>query len=581
MTRTVTPKEIAKLLEGRKSALRLKVLFRSAGKENVFDALNLYAGDFPDTMKIRRLTEAFSLPESDLRRMSESGNSAQRRICRLILLGSSAGSAENTLLQKGLTDSNALIRTDSARFAAAGMDRTRLYNQLIKLIREDPDSRVRAAAGKRLAVSFADLYAVDFEGLPLLSRMLILDALEGNTRSDEERAEVLLLSKNKEASFRAARALQRWGTLGRLFESGTAEALSILEAAASNGVADYLENFSPAKSSRKELAVKLAGHAGRDDLVRSILGSRAPETPREDLSLRDIEELEKKLFPLSETAYEELAEELSRLPLDEANFRRSVTLAFPPPDKERITVVLYTMAALGGWNDWVPRIAESIDHEDPDIRRSAAASLAVLAPAQAIERLPSLLSDPVDRVRRSAARGLAVLSSEGGGSYLAEYLSGAPSEDEKESILAGIREAGGTAPARCILENAEYLNDAAKGDLLAHGPDGAAVKLLAEGITSAASLKKAAAFAGPRAGESFLKAWEIVDSSARKKLLSWTDSSGWASSLPLRLKEGGRNEKKLIRALLAPLNSEEKHALFDQTIEKAAGADKRRLKSLL
>ena len=579
MTGTLSAEGITKALDSRKPAKAMKALSLTAGEGAVFEALDAYSGDFPDPAKIRRITLALNAPEADLRTMSESENSSVRRISRLLLLQHTAGMVEDAALQKGLSDPSARIRADAARFTGEGGDRTRLYNQLIKLIREDPDARVRAAAGKRLAMSFADLYAVDFDGLPPISRMLILDALGGVTRSDEEKAEALLNSTDGEASFRAARALQRWGTLARIYASGGSETSSVLETAASKGVVEFLEGSSP-DDSHRDLAVRLAGMAGRDDLVRAFVGTRSPETPMDDIGLRDIDGIERMIFSLAEKEGAELKKRLGALPLDETHFRHTVEQAFPPPEADRIAGTLFEMAAFGGWTDWAPRIADALENEDPDIRCSAAAALSSLDPAAAAEKLPFLLTDPVDRVRSSAARGLASLAEEGGGGHLAEYLSGAHPEGEKESVLSGVREAGGAALARCIIDNADFLDDAAKGDLMARGMDSVGVELLADGFTTISSLKNAAAAAGPEAGESFLAAWETVDAAARKRLLSWIGASGWAGSLPSRLRKGGRMEKKRIRKLLAPLGPDERHTLFDPVIEGIGGREKRNLKRI-
>ncbi|MCK5735110.1 MAG: hypothetical protein KAH21_01480, partial [Spirochaetaceae bacterium] len=238
--------------------------------------MNILLGDLPDGLQIRKTALALNLPESDLRSLSESQNKSTRRIARLILLESKTGVTEDPLLQKGLSDKSAVIRSDAARFAGTGADRTRLYNQLIRLIREDTDQRVRKAAGKRLTDSFADLYSVDFNGLPPLSQMLIIDALEGHSRVDEERLESLLESKNRETSFKAARSLQSWGTLKHLYNKGNSSGNSILKQAASLGVADYLED-EIINDNNREWSVILAGLAGRDDLVRGF--SRTQEGP--------------------------------------------------------------------------------------------------------------------------------------------------------------------------------------------------------------------------------------------------------------------------------------------------------------
>jgi len=573
-------KDIGTALESRSSERAFRDYRRSVGDAEAEKALDQWLGDVPEPARIRRAAAALDRPEADLKRMAESDDQASRRLGRLVLLDRGAGSDDAALLQKGLSDPVARIRCDAARFVSVGDDRTRLYNQLIRLIREDPDVHVRSSAGRRLAGSFDDLYSMDFEGLPPLSRMLLLDALEGVTRSDEERAEVLLNASDGEAAFRAARCLMKWGTLARYFRSGGSESAAVLERCAALGVVDYLEG-ADVDQARRESAVRLAGLAGRDDLVRRFTGSASPNQDELHEPIRTVEELEALVDRLAALDGDERENALGELPLDETGFRTALERAFPPPERDRSTTVLFDIARAGRWTSWAGRIGKALNHEDPDIRRAAAEALPSIDPESAESALPPLLTDPVDRVRRRAAHGLASLASGGGCPALAEYLSLETDEKERSAVLDGVRRSGGAAIARCITDNAGVMPPESVGALLAEGIDSVGVELLVDGFSSAADLKKALQSAGPPAGESMVAAWSAVDSSARRRLLSWIGASGWADGLPALFDARGRREFDRIRSLLEPMDAEARGTLLQTAAEKSSGRSRRYMKRLM
>lgn len=566
-------------LESRHSARAFQTYLQSAGDKTAYNALDSYLGDFPDGQQIRKAALALNLPEADLRNMAVSDQEATRRVSRLVLLESMTAVIEDPLLQKGLSDQSAVIRSDTARFTGTGTDRTRLYNQLIKLIREDPDTRVRKSAGKRLAESFADLYAIDFDGLPPLSRMLILDALEGHTRIDEERAESLLLSKDKEAAFRAARNLLRWGTLKHVFQKGGSPGNAILKKAAALGVAGYLDE-TDINDANRERAVDLAGQAGRDDLVRRFSNSDNSPGTRENLIPPALREVEKTVLSLMDIEYEERNRRINELPIEDPGFRKAVEIAYPPPETDISAEILFDMARLGHWSEWSERLSAALSSGDPDIRRSAVLALAVIDPEAAVSDLPSILMDNIGRVRRAAACALASIPSGLGCPQLAEYLKDETEEEQREAVLSGIRDAGAAALARCILDNSENISTAIAGELLSEGIDDIGVELLADACTDETILSDIIRHAGYFFGESILAALPKVDGNARKQLLSSLTASNWADSIPIMIGIDNRDSGSRLSVILKNLSKEELTSLFETVLKKTDVRSRRRIRKL-
>ena len=564
----------AKALDSRKPGKDFRGVVSQFGEEAAWSALDDRLGDIPDAQLLRKTAVALDLPEADLRARTDSPVSSIRRLSRIVLLESLTGAVEDAQLHKGLTDPVARIRADSARFVAPGVDRTRLYNQLIHLIREDPDARVRAAAGRRLAVSFADMYSVEFDGLPDLSKMLILDALDGHTRIDEERAESLLLeSKDTEAPYRAARRLLQWGTLTNLFLRGGHDAQRILEKAAKLGVVEFL-TVKTIPEDKLEWALSLAEKANRQDLVWRMVRLRDKKKPSKIVHLPSVDETERIVLNAYDSKEEIRRKRISEFPLNDETFKKSVETAFPPPEKDVLSCVLFDMAGLGRWTDWRERIIDGLTHVDPDVRGCAAAALATLTPKKASVLISPLLTDPVPRVRQGCARALASIPSENGCQEIAFFLGLDESKQDRDILIQGIRDAGGAALAKCILDNVEELDNQNIGALLEAGVDEVGAELLADGFTAISDLKTAASVAGPKLGESFLRAWDSFEESSRKRVLSWIEASGWAQSV-------SHISLDKAKKLLKPLTAEFRTELIESLIESAEGKTRRRLRKLM
>ncbi|MDF1569122.1 MAG: hypothetical protein RQ801_01520 [Spirochaetaceae bacterium] len=565
---------VVRALDSRKPGRDFKEVVSQFGEEAAWSALDSRLGDMPDAQLLRKAAVALDLPEADLREKTDSPVASIRRLSRIVLLESLMGAVEDAQLHKGLSDSVARIRSDAARFVAPGVDRTRLYNQLIRLIREDPDTRVRAAAGRRLALSFADMYSVDFDGLPDLSKMLLLDALDGHTRIDEERAESLLLaSKDPEAPYRAARRLLQWGTLTNLFSRGGSDSKKILERAAELGIVEFL-TVKTIPEDKLEWALQLSEKANRQDLVREITRIRDKKNVTKKVHQPSIYEIEQIVMKAYDPQEEVRRKRISDLPLDDKTFKRSVEMAFPPPEKDISSCVLFDMARFGHWTDWTDRIIDGLTSVDPDVRGCAAAALATLTPERAASLISPLLTDTVPRVRRVCARALASIPSGNGCEEIAFYLRLDESDQDRDIIIRGVRDAGGAALAKCILDNVEELDNQNIGNLLEEGVDEVGAELLTDGFTTISSLKTAASIAGPKLGESFLLAWNSIDESSRKRVLSWIGASGWAVSAS----KGSIDEAKV---LLKPLSAESRTELLETLIESAEGKNRRRLRKLM
>jgi len=568
-------REVHSALESRKSPRKLKDLFRTYGENPIFDALNELSGDLPDSQNIRKTALALDRPEADLRTMAESSRESQRRIARLILLETGTGLSDDPLLQKGLSDISAVIRTDTARFTGTGTDRTRVYNHLIRLIREDPDIRVRRAAGKRLIDSFADLYSVDFSGLPPLSQMLFIDALEGHSRIDEERVESLLHSDDAETAFRAGRTLQKWGTLKQRFQNiENASIDDTLKIAASLGVADYLENVIINDTNRNQ-AIELAKTAGRNDLVSRFTEGAKQLKIQTETTLKYFSEIQNIIDELLKLDTESREQEIKKLPLDNPVFREAVESAFPEKFFDRTFQLLFEMARIGQWENWTDRIVTGLSAGDPELTISAIDALAVIDREAVLRMVPPMLADSTNRIRRSAARALASITSEEGILKLVEYLKGEPPEEEKlESVYSGISDAGGTAPVRCILGNTGVLSSQTIGKLLDQGIDEHGVKLLAEGFTDTGDLAELLKYSGYKAGFSILSAWPALEESTRKHFLSSLAAAEWGYSIP-------RENNPGLQTVLKQLSREERTLLLEPVHEITGGKHRRYIHKLM
>jgi len=565
-------KDVRSAVDNRKPSRAFKDVLKLYGEDAVYMVLDTFLGDLPDGQRIRKTALAISLPEADLRHKADSAELSIRRISRLILLESKTAVSEDPLLQKGLSDKSAVIRCDAARFTGSGTDRTRLYNHLIRLIREDPDIRVRRAAGKRLSDSFADLYSVDFAGLPPLSQMLIIDALEGHSRVDEERVESLLSSRDKEISFRAARTLQRWGTLKRLFFSGLD--IDSLKTAASLGVADYLEGIS-LNNDNISLATEIAGLAGREDLVRGFTGEHGGfenHEKSESSVFSDIADTVHRLVKMDEKMRKET---LVKLPLKNPDFKSAVESAFPESFMDISQTVLIDMARLGDWKDWSSRIIDGLNSGDPEISSSAIPALAELDPQTALSVLPPVLMNSNKEIRIAAAEALASIPSGNGVLELGEYLKNERGEEELlQDVLTGIRSAGGAALARCILDNFRTIGMEIAGKLLSNGIDELGVELLADGITDETELTDLLRHAEYPGGVSILAAWPALGESSRKKFLSSLIASGWGRTIPAEKSSG-------VMGILNYLSSQERKDLLEPILHNAGGKHRRQIQKLI
>jgi hypothetical protein len=580
MTASKNKSEVCSALESRQPARSFRDCTQSIGEDAALSALDEYLGDYPDGQKIRKTALALDLPENELRVMAESSDNIKRRISRLLLLEITTGITEDSLLQKGLTDKSAKIRCDAARFTGTGADRTRLYNQLIRLIREDPDARVRKSAGKRLAESFADLYSIDFDGLPALSRMLILDALEGHSRIDEERAEAMLDDKSRETAFRAARNLQRWGTLGRLVKDGSKSAIEILKKAAALGVAEYLEKADTNNVNHDEI-VELAGRAGRDDLVRRLSKNKNSPGSAGITVPPALREMEKTIIRLTNLPSDDRKKLIDELPIEDPGFRKAVENAYPPPERDISSEVLFELARYGQWVEWSDRLSAALSSEESSIRRSAITALSEIAPGEAVKKIPSFLLDSSEIVRESAAAALASIPSGKGCPLLAQYLKDEPEPENRNSVITGIRSAGAAALARCILDNWELLGAAAAGEMLMEGIDEVGVELLADGFTDETDITDLLKHSGFKGGLSLLRAWNAVDVNARKRLLSCLMASGWAEGIPGQLEREQRLKTQNLSETLKILNRDELTQLLEPVAKKADGRNRRLIRSIM
>lgn len=456
--RSTIPMSLERVMENRRPLKAFTRYRGAAGEGAAFAGIDEYLGDDPPKTRIRRIVTLLEEAGWDNQGLVEAEEPSVRRIARLIPLQRSGDSAGDTRLREGFTDSFGRIRGDTARFFHAGggeEERALVYRELVRLVQEDPDTRVRRAAARRLRSSFADMPGADFSELPGHRRMFALDYLDGQSPGDEKHAVSLMESPDGEAAFLAARRLDQWGVLGRCFDVDEPGGAALLERASRLGAADYLEyGWIPEK--KRNQALQLAENAGRRDIVRSLTPPEGGTPGREravapgaasGAALGADEDA-----PITAAAVETMIERMEGLEDDglkalmetwnTASFRHLLEMMFPPPDEDRWSVIFFALARIGGWAQWASRAAGALESTDPDIRHAAALCLAETDPEAAAGALTALLPDPVERVRRGAARALAALPSGRGAAALADYLGDSPSAED-EAVLLGLEDAAG------------------------------------------------------------------------------------------------------------------------------------------
>lgn len=459
---------LERVMENRRP-LRAFTRYRgAAGECAAFAGIDDYLGDDPPKTRIRRIAALLEEAGWDNQGLFEAEESSIRRIARLIPLQRSGDSGGDARLREGFTDSFGRIRGDTARFFHAGggeEERGLVYRELVRLVQEDPDARVRRAAARRLRSSFADMPGADFSELPGHRRMFVLDYLDGQSPGDEKHAVSLMESPDGEAAFLAARRLDQWGVLGRCFDVDEPGGSALLERASRLGAADYLE-YGWIPEEKRNHALKLAENAGRRDIVRSLTpppeGGASGGTPGRERAVAPPRGTPGAApgaspgadedAPMTAAAVEAMIERMEGLEDDglkalmgtwnTAGFRHLLEMMFPPPDEDQWSVIFFALARIGGWAQWASRAAGALESTDPDIRHAAALCLAETDPEAAAGALTALLPDPVDRVRRGAARALAALPSGRGAAALADYLGDSPSAED-EAVLLGLEGAAG------------------------------------------------------------------------------------------------------------------------------------------
>ena len=465
--RSTIPMSFERVMENRRPLKAFTRYRGAAGEGAAFAGIDDYLGDDPPKTRIRRIAALLEEAGWDNQGLVEAEEPSVRRIARLIPLQRSGDSGGDARLREGFTDSFGRIRGDTARFFHAGggeEERALVYRELVRLVQEDPDTRVRRAAARRLRSSFADMPGADFSELPGHRRMFVLDYLDGQSPGDEKHAVSLMESPDGEAAFLAARRLDQWGVLGRCFDVDEPGGAALLERASRLGAADYLE-YGWIPEEKRNQALQLAENAGRRDIVRSLMppegaGSggtsgreRAVAPPRgtpgaapraapgadEDapMTAAAVEAVIERMEGLEDDGLKALMETWNT-----AGFRHLLEMMFPPPDEDRWSVIFFALARIGGWAQWASRAAGALESTDPDIRHAAALCLAETDPEAAAGALSALLPDPVDRVRRGAARALAALPSGRGAAALADYLGDSPSAED-EAVLLGLEDAAG------------------------------------------------------------------------------------------------------------------------------------------
>jgi len=541
---------------------------RSDGNKVNFSIMDEYLGDFPATRRIRKLANKLRRTGAELREMAESPDDGTRRIARLIIaLGKPT---EPAFFQKGISDNYSVIRSDTVRFAETGADRTRLYNQLIRLIREDPVARVRRAAGRRLRKSFADLYSIDYESLPQLSRMLLLDSLDGYAQIDKKCAETLLFSENPEIAFRAARKLFEWNILRRYFEAKSNEKL--LMKAAELGVVDFLEH-ARINAGNRNLAGVLAERAGRDDLIlllSSATSSRQNEKITQDS--KEIQQIVQELANCNPCEKAAVMAAISKFPMQEV--KQAIEDTYPTLSSENCAEILIEIARRGRWIDWQDKITAATESESPDIRREAILTLRELKGESSAPDISPFLLDNVERVRIAAAQALALLPSSGF-EQLAKYLAIEPEGKIRESIIEGIRRAGSASTLSCLIENPNLLSPDLIKEIFNQGIDEFGVKMLAQSENDI--INKVIRLGGFHAGKSIFLAWEKLKSEEKVRLLRCIEKSDWAYSALAML----RKQTTDCGPFLKHLSRKEALKLFEKALHNETPEKRRFLKNRL
>ncbi len=149
-------------------------------------------------------------------------------------------------LWEALRDSHPLVRRTAVEgFAAA--DRQRLYEELLRMLLDDPACEVRRSAWERIHREFEDLYSLNAEALSDSQATHVLELLRPDSKHDENVALRFLAGDNLEHRLAAARFLERSLALERLAQEvdlgdreGLERSFGLLRKACEVGVDGFL-----------------------------------------------------------------------------------------------------------------------------------------------------------------------------------------------------------------------------------------------------------------------------------------------------------------------------------------------------
>jgi hypothetical protein len=164
---------------------------------------------------------------------------------------------------------------------------------------------------------------------------------------------------------------------------------------------------------------------------------------------------------------------------------------------------------------------------------------------------------------------------------LADYLKNEPLEENRSSVIDGIRASGGAALARCILDNWETTGAEGAGELLKDGVDSLGVELLSDGLTDESDLTELLKHSGFEGGMSLLAAWPSLDRNTRKRFCNSLSASLWVDCIPEYLRNKKNSRAGRITGALEQLNHEELELLLKEVINTADGRSRRRIRKIM
>ncbi|MDR2575879.1 MAG: HEAT repeat domain-containing protein [Treponema sp.] len=238
----------------------------------------------------------------------------------LLIHGNEAVSQRS--MEAGILDPHPLVRKILTQ--SINGDRKKIWTALWDRLIHDPVFEVRAAAKKRIAKEFTDMYTMRDKALNAEESFRLLELLDPNSTEDKSFALSMLQSNSKEHQYPAAVFLQKCGILALYLARNTLgdtvtikNSIQLLRNAAEVKVSGFLDDYSPGDGAPLLVAANvLAGTRGPHEniyilakKVFNFFANKRTEPSNREIYTKTIEAISS---GGSVKSYELLADELSR-----------------------------------------------------------------------------------------------------------------------------------------------------------------------------------------------------------------------------------------------------------------------------